>query len=64
MDGFLLDEWTQLGTQGLLGHQISRRTEEIFEVELNAELALGCCRAIKGDENIDVTIAPSGVADG
>lgn len=52
------------GAQGFLGDEINRRTEEIFDVELNAEVALGCGRSIKGDENIDVAIAPSDVADG
>ena len=62
MHGFLLDEWAQLGAQGLVRHEIDWHAEQVFEVELNAKVALGCGRTVECDQDIDIAIAIASAA--
>ncbi len=64
MDRFFFDEWTQLRAQGFISHQIYCATEQIFEIELDAEVPIGCSRAVEGDQDVEVTVAARGVARG
>ena len=58
MHCFLLDEWAQFGAQSFFRHQIDRTSEQIFEMELDAEVAFRSRRTVEGDQNIDIAVAP------
>src|SRR4030067_2365235 len=64
MHRLLFNKWTQFRAQGLFGHQIDRAAEQVFEIELDTEIALRSCRAAERDQDVDVAIAPCGVACG
>jgi hypothetical protein len=64
MHGLLFNKWTQFGAQGLLGHKFHRAAEQVFEIELDTEMALRSCRAVECDQDVDVAIAARGVACG
>ena len=34
-----LDEWPELGSQRLLGHQVNGAAEQVFEIELETEIS-------------------------
>ena len=56
MDRVALDGGTQLGSQRLLGHQIDRATQQVFKIELEAEIARRVGRAIEGDQEVGIAV--------
>jgi hypothetical protein len=56
---FPLDERAQFGAQCLVGHEVDGAAEEVFEVELDAEIALGRGWTVEGNEHVDVAIGSS-----
>lgn len=62
MHGFQFDERAKFWSKCFLSDQIDSATEEILEEELDAEVSVRGRRPIEGDENIDITVRPRGVA--
>jgi hypothetical protein len=56
--GFPLDPGPQLGAEGRFGDQIDRPAEQVFQVELDAEVAIGGRGAVERDEDAKSLAAP------
>lgn len=64
MNRFFFYEWAQLRAQGFFSHQIHCAAEQIFEIELDTEVTIGCCGAVEADQDVQVAIATRGVTRG
>jgi hypothetical protein len=64
MERFFFDVGTQFGAQRLIRHQIHRAAKQVFQVELDAEIALRCRNAVERDEDVDVAVVPGGISCG
>jgi len=53
------DEGAQLRTQGLVGHEVDRAAEQVFQVELNAEVQSLTGWAIEADQDIGIAALTS-----
>ena len=47
MHSFLFDVGPQFSAQGLVGNQIDGAPEQVFQIELHAEIARRRCRAVE-----------------
>jgi hypothetical protein len=59
MDCIAFDERTQIRPQGLPRHEIDRYTQEVFEKELQAEVARRGGRAVELDEQAEAAGTPA-----
>lgn len=57
-----LGEGPQLGPQCLFGDQVDRAAEEVFEIELQVEIATRIGRAIECHESIGVAVCACRIA--
>lgn len=53
MHRFLFDKRAQFRAHSLVGHQVNRAAEQVFEVELDAEVAFRGGRPIEGNQDVE-----------
>ena len=54
MDGFPFDPGPKLRAEGFFGDQIDRPAEQVFQVELDAEVATGGRGAVERNEDVEI----------
>ena len=55
MNCFFLDKRTEFRPKSLLGHQVDRGAQQVLEVELHSEIAIGSRRSIECNQHIYIT---------
>ena len=56
MNRIALDIGTQFPAQGAVCHQIDRAAQQVFDVELRAEVAFGGRAPVEASEDIDIAV--------
>lgn len=56
MDRLALDVGPQLLAQRAVGHQIDGATQQVFDIELRAEIAIVGCAPVETDQEIDIAV--------